>query len=205
MTTTVKLPADLELSLRQRCAAEGRSLSEVMRDALVAATSLDIFNKYADRVRMANIAQTINVLQAMILTDKAQMILTPSYHVFAMYAAHQDATLVPVDVQSERYALGNYDVSAISASASVNGEGKLHITLSNANPNQDLAVTLFIRGLKAGQVSGQVLQGDAMNAHNTFAQPNRVAPKPFNGATMNADGLAVTLPKMSVVALTVSG
>jgi len=174
-----------------------------MRDALVAATSLDIFNKHADRVRMANIAQTINVLQAMILTDKEQMILTPSYHVFALYAAHQDATLVPVDVQSERYALGNYDVPAISASASVNSQGQLHITLSNANPNQDLAVNLFIRGLKASQVSGQVLQGDAMNAHNTFAQPKRVEPQAFNGATVNADGLAVTLPKMSVVALTV--
>jgi len=108
-------------------------------------------------------------------------------------------------VQSERYALGNYDVPAISASASVNGAGKLHITLSNANPNQDLAVNLFIRGLKAGQVRGQVLQGDAMNAHNTFAQPNRVAPKAFTGASVNADGLAVTLPKMSVVALTVAG
>ena len=106
-----------------------------MRDAIVAATSLDIFNKYADRVRMANIAQTINVLQAMILTDKEKMILTPSYHVFEMYAAHQDATLVPVDVQSERYALAGYDVPAISVSASVAANGKLHITLSNANPN----------------------------------------------------------------------
>lgn len=67
--------------------------------------------------------------------------------------------------------------------------------LSNANPNQNIAINLFIRGLKAGQVSGQVLQGDAMNAHNTFAQPNRVAPKAFTGATQNADGLAVTLPE----------
>jgi alpha-N-arabinofuranosidase len=152
---------------------------------------------------MANIAQTINVLQAMILTDKEKMILTPSYHVFEMYAVHQDATLVPVDIQSERYALGNYDVPAISASASVDGNGKLHVTLSNANPNKDIPVNLFIRGMKGGTLSARVLQGDAMNAHNTFAQPNRVEPKPFHGATHNAEGLALVMPKMSVVAVEV--
>ena len=174
-----------------------------MRDAIVAATSLDIFNKYADRVRMANIAQTINVLQAMILTDKEKMILTPSYHVFEMYAAHQDATLVPVDVQSERYALAGYDVPAISVSASVAANGKLHITLSNANPNKDIPVNLFIRGMKAQHLSARVLQGDAMNAHNTFEQPNRVTPQPFNGVKPSADGLEIVMPKMSVVAVEV--
>ncbi len=174
-----------------------------MRDAIVAATSLDIFNKYADRVRMANIAQTINVLQAMILTDKEKMILTPSYHVFEMYAAHQDATLVPVDVQSERYALAGYDVPAISVSASVAANGKLHITLSNANPNKDIPVNHFIRGRKAHQLSARELQGDAKTAHNTFEQPTRVTPQPFNGVKPSADGLEIVMPKMSVVAVEV--
>ena len=117
-----------------------------MRDAIVASTTLDIFNKYCDRVRMANIAQTVNVLQAMVLTDHEKMLLTPSYHVFEMYTAHQDATLVPVDVQCERYAQANYEVPALSASASVNAEGKLHITLTNANPNKDLAVKFTSAG-----------------------------------------------------------
>jgi alpha-N-arabinofuranosidase len=95
-----------------------------MRDAIVAAVSLDIFNHHADRVRMANIAQTVNVLQAMVLTQNEKILLTPSYHVFEMYAAHQDATLVPIDVQSEPYAYAGYDVPALSASASVDVAGK---------------------------------------------------------------------------------
>ena len=90
-----------------------------MRDAIVAATTLDIFNKHCDRVRMANIAQTVNVLQAMILTQGEKMLLTPSYHVFEMYAAHQGAAMAPVDVQSERYEHAGYSVPAVSASASV--------------------------------------------------------------------------------------
>ncbi len=174
-----------------------------MRDALVAAVTLDIFNQHADRVRMANIAQTVNVLQAMVLTDKEKMLLTPSYHVFEMYAAHQDATLVPLHVESEPYAHDEYSVPAISASASVNAEGKLHITLSNANPNKDITVAAFVRGLKAGKVEGRVLHAGAMNAHNTFAQPDAVKPQPFSGAKLTAEGLKIVMPKMSVVALEV--
>ena len=172
-----------------------------MRDALVAALSLDIFNNHADRVRMANIAQTVNVLQAMILTRQEKMLLTPTYHVFEMYAAHQDATLVPVDVRSERYAHAGYDVPAISASASVDAAGRLQITLSNANPNQDLATTLFVRGFPATQLRGRILQAPTMHAHNTFEQPNQVTPQPFTGARRTAEGVELVLPKMSVVAL----
>ena len=175
-----------------------------MRDAIVAATTFDIFNKYCDRVQMANIAQTVNVLQAMILTQGEKMLLTPSYHVFEMYAAHQDATMVPVDVQSERYEYVGYSVPAISASASVDAGGKLHITLSNANPNQDIPVKAFVRGMKASQVTGRVLRVSAMNAHNTFDNPNAVQPAAFSGARLSGDGLEITMPKMSVVALEVS-
>lgn len=175
-----------------------------MRDALVAATTFDIFNKHCDRVRMANIAQTVNVLQAMILTDKKKMLLTPSYHVFEMYSVHQGAMMVPCDVQSERYALADYDVPAISASASVDDDGKLHITLSNANPKQNIAANVFVRGLQGKQVQGRVLTGSAMDAHNTFDNLNAVQPTGFNGAKLNPDGLEVTLPKMSVVVLEVS-
>jgi len=175
-----------------------------MRDAIVAATTLDIFNKHCDRVRMANIAQTVNVLQAMILTQGEKMLLTPSYHAFEMYAAHQDATLVPVDVQSERYEHAGYSVPAVSASVSVDSEGKLHITLSNANPNKDASVKVWVRGMKADQVSGRMLQGAAMNSHSTFEAPNAVRPATFAGATVSGEGLELVLPKMSVVALGVS-
>jgi alpha-L-arabinofuranosidase len=175
-----------------------------IRDAIVAATTLDIFNKHCDRVRMANIAQTVNVLQAMVLTDKEKMLLTPTYHVFEMYAVHQDATMAPVDVQSETYALGQYEVPAISASASVDEDGKLHITLSNANPHKDIPVTVFVRGMKANTVAGRVLHAGVMNAHNTFENPNAVRPVEFTGAAASEDGLEVLMPKMSVAVLEVT-
>ena len=174
-----------------------------MRDAIVAATTFDIFNKHCDRVRMANIAQTVNVLQAMVLTQNEKMLLTPTYHVFEMYAVHQDATMAPVDVHSESYTFGDYSVPAISASASVDGEGKLHITLSNANPNKDIPVTVFVRGMKADRIVGRVLQADAMNAHNTFEHADVVKPSVFTGAKASEDGLEVLMPKRSVVALEV--
>ncbi len=175
-----------------------------MRDAIVAATHFDIFNRHCDRVRMANIAQTVNVLQAMILTDKEKMLLTPSYHAFEMYSVHQDATMVPVDVQSERYEHAGYSVPAVSASASVDAAGKLHITASNANPGKDIPLKVFARGLKAGRVSGRLLQAAAMTTHNTFDKPDAVRPKDWSGAKATAEGLEMTLPKMSVVAIEVS-
>ena len=175
-----------------------------MRDAIVAATTFDIFNKYCDRVRMANIAQTVNVLQAMILTQGEKMLLTPSYHVFEMCAAHQDATMAPVDVQSERYEHAGYSVPSVSASASVDAAGKLHVTLSNANPNQGIPVKAFVRGMKASQVTGRVLRASEMNAHNTFEVPNVVQPVAFSGAQLSGDELQVVMPMMSVVALEVS-
>jgi alpha-L-arabinofuranosidase len=121
-----------------------------------------------------------------------------------MYAVHQDATMVPIDVQSEHYEHADYSVPAVSASASVDSDGKLHITLSNANPHKDITVNAFVRGLSGTRVQGRVLHASAMNAHNTFEQPNIVEPKPFNGATVNGDGLEITMPKMSVVVLEVS-
>ena len=175
-----------------------------MRDALVAATSLDIFNRHADRVRMANIAQTINVLQAVVLTDKEKMVLTPTFHVYEMYTVHHDATLVPVDLSSEKYEHDGVEIPALSASASVDAGGKLHLTMSNLNPHRDLDVQLRVHGRSCEAVSGTVLSGDAMNAHNTFEDPERVRPRDFDGAKVKDGGLAVTVPKMSVIALEVT-
>jgi alpha-N-arabinofuranosidase len=174
-----------------------------MRDAIVAATTFDIFNKYCERVRMANIAQTVNVLQAMVLTDGAKMLLTPTYHVFEMYAVHQDATMAPVDVQSEMYEYGGVSIPALSASASVDGTGKLNVTLSNANPHKDLTVKTYVRGMTGSRVQGRVLQGAEMNAHNTFENPNAVVPVPHPAVKLAGDGLEIVVPKMSVVAVEV--
>jgi alpha-N-arabinofuranosidase len=153
---------------------------------------------------MANIAQTINVLQAMVLTDKEKMLLTPSYHVFEMYSVHQDASMVPVDVASERYEYAGYSVPAVSASASVDSSGKLHITLSNANPNQDIPVKVHIGGMKASAVQGRFLQAGAMNAHNTFENPDVVKPRPYGGSKLVNEELELSLPRMSVVVLEVA-
>jgi len=166
-----------------------------LRDAIVAATTFDIFNKYCDRVRMANIAQTVNVLQAMILTQKGKMLLTPSYHVFEMYAVHQDATLVPVDVQSERYEYAGYSVPAVSASASVDASEKLHLTLSNANPHKDISTQAFVRGKHVSRAQGRVLQADVMDAHNTFENPDKVKPQAFSGATVSGEGWTSWCPR----------
>ena len=109
--------------------------------------------------------------------------------------------MTPVDVQSERYEFADYSVPALSASASVDGDGKLHITLSNANPHKDIPVSVFLRGMQASRVQGRVLQADAMGAHNTFAQPNAVKPQAFTGAKPAKGDLELSLPKMSVVVL----
>jgi alpha-N-arabinofuranosidase len=175
-----------------------------MRDAIVAAVSLDVFNRHCDRVRMANIAQTVNVLQAMILTQKDQMLLTPSYHVFELYSVHQDATMVPVDVQSEPYAHAGFSVPALSASASVDASGRLHLSLSNANPHTDIPVQVVLRGMRPSKAQGRMLQGARMADHNTFEQPNTVAPRALTEVTVGVDALQVTLPKMSVAVIEIA-
>src|SRR5438105_12260299 len=106
-----------------------------LRDALVAGLTLNIFNNHADRVKMANIAQLINVLQAMILTDKEKSLLTPTYHVFDLYSVHQDAKLLPTSMQSAEYSFGSEKIRAVDVSASQDKEGKIHVTLCNLNPN----------------------------------------------------------------------
>jgi alpha-N-arabinofuranosidase len=172
-----------------------------MRDALVAAASLDIFARHADRVRMANIAQMVNVLQSMILTQGDKMLLTPTYHVFEMYTVHQDAVQVPLTYDAGWYKFGNDSIPAISASASRDASGRIHISLSNLDPHQARALEADVRGARVTGVTGRILAGPAMNAHNTFEQPNVVAPAVFNGAVLSGDRLRVTLPPRSVVVL----
>jgi alpha-N-arabinofuranosidase len=172
-----------------------------LRDAVVAGLHLNIFNNHADRVRMANIAQTINVLQAMILTRDEQMILTPTYHVFDLYKVHQDAVLLPVTLDEGTYEHEGDEVAAVSASASRDAEGRVHVTLVNMDPNQARTITTEIRGQTVAGVTGRILTADAMNAHNTFEQPNAVQPRDFTGARLSGGTLTVELPARSVVLL----
>lgn len=174
-----------------------------LRDAVVAGLHLNVFNNHADRVRMANIAQTVNVLQAMILTRDEEMILTPTYHVFDLYKVHQDALMLPITLEAGSYGFNGDSVAAVSASASRDGEGNIHISLVNMDPNRTRTIVTRIAGQAAASVSGQVLTADAMNAHNTFEAPNTVRPTPFDGVRLSGGELTVELPPMSVVMLEV--
>jgi alpha-N-arabinofuranosidase len=174
-----------------------------LRDALVAGVTLNIFNNHADRVKMANIAQMINVLQAMILTDNEKMTVTPSYWVFEMDTVHHDATLLPSDLQSVDYSSGDKTIPAVSASASRDKAGKIHVTLCNLNPNQSADVTCELQGAKATKLSGRILTAPEMNAHNTFDQPDSVKPAEFNTFKVTDNGFVTTLPAKSVVVLEV--
>ena len=172
-----------------------------LRDALVASVSLDAFNKHADRVRMANIAQMVNVLQAMILTKGDELVLTPTYHVFEMYKVHQDATSLPVALSTPDYSVGAENIPAVSAAASRDTTGKVHLSLVNANPNAAITVSCMLAGLDTKSVSGRVLTSPAMQDCNTFAAPAVVKPQPFTGATLAAGKVSVVLPAKSVVVL----
>jgi alpha-N-arabinofuranosidase len=170
-----------------------------LRDALVAGLSLNIFNLHCARVHMANIAQTINVLQAMVLTEAEKMLLTPTYHVFEMYTVHHDATLLTTDLQSANYSFGEDGIPALSASASKDASGKIHISICNLDPKKPAKLDCELRGVKAKKVAGRILTAPAMHTHNTFDKPDVVQPTAFSDFTLNGDLLAATLPAKSVV------
>lgn len=174
-----------------------------LRDALVAAVTLNVFHHHADRVRMANIAQMVNVLQAMILTDKEKMIVTPTYHVFDMFKVHQDATAVPIVIETPRYTHGNHSVPALSASASRDAAGKLHLSLVNLDPARTANVSTRINGVRPRKLSASVLTADAMDAHNDFGSPDKVAPRRFDGAKLVNGEVIVAVPAKSVMVIAI--
>jgi alpha-N-arabinofuranosidase len=177
-----------------------------LRDAIVAALNLHIFQAHADRVTMANIAQMINVLQAMILTDNEKMLVTPTYHVFEMFKVHQGATSLPLTLTTPDYVVGESKIPAVSASASRDAAGKIHVSLANANPNTAITIICTVRGNTAMTVTGRVLTAPAVTSHNTFAAPHTVEPAKFDGAKLESDKigqaqLTIILPAKSVVVL----
>ena len=175
-----------------------------MRDAVVAGLNLNIFNKHADRVRMANIAQMINVLQAMILTDKQKMLLTPSYHVFEMYQPFQNATLLPSELDTPEYQVGAIAIPAVSVSAARTADGAIVIALVNTDPNKPARVTTKISVATARQISARVLTAPLMNTHNTFDQPEAVKPAAFTDGKLRGGFWVFDLPAKSVVVATLN-
>jgi alpha-N-arabinofuranosidase len=173
-----------------------------LRDALVAAVTLDIFHAHADRVRMANIAQMVNVLQAMILTDKARMVLTPTYHVFDLYQVFQDATVLPAAVRAGDYVYGGTRIPGLYATAARGKDGAVHVALVNPDPAKSLRVALAFSGFKAAKVRGRMLTAPAIDTVNTFEHPDTVKPAAFDGAKTETDGgVTVAMPAKAVVVL----
>jgi len=172
-----------------------------MRDAMIAGTTLNTFNNHCDRVRMANLAQCINVLQAVILTNEEKLVLTPTYHVMEMYNVHQDAALLPLQLTTEKYVFGKDSVDAVNASASRDKNGLLHISLVNVHATQTQTIKINLNGGTYTNVKGRILQSAKLQDHNSFEKPAVVVPKLFTGAKLTGDELELTLPPFSVVVL----
>jgi alpha-N-arabinofuranosidase len=172
-----------------------------LRDALIAGTTLNIFNNHSDRVRMANLAQSINVLQAVILTKGRQMLLTPTYHVFDLYKVHHDAKYLSVQLSSPDYTMQDQKIPAINVSASQDSTGAVHISFVNLNPNSSIPVKLGLGDIKWKSVTGQMLTSSKVNDINTFEKPNAIQITNYTGARKQGDQLVVDLPSKSVVVL----
>ena len=165
---------------------------------------------------MCNIAQIANVLQSMILTQGDKMVLTPTYYVFKMYKPHQDATFIPMDltcdemqVKNERYRPGRSDeeptrtLPMLSATASKNSEGVIHISLANVDLKQKQEVVINLADIKGKKVTGEILTSKNVGDHNSFENPDVVKTAEFKGVKVTKDGLKVTLPAMSIVTLSI--
>jgi alpha-L-arabinofuranosidase len=172
-----------------------------MRDAMIAGATLNIFNNNADRVKMANLAQIVNVLQAVILTKEEKMILTPTYHVMEMYNVHQDALMLPVTLKSNDYTLGTKKLKAISVSASRDKKGLTHISLVNIDAGKPQEVTINVAGSAFKNVSGRILTSEKVQNHNSFENPNKITPTNFTDAKLVGNNLKLTIPPFSVVVL----
>jgi alpha-N-arabinofuranosidase len=171
-----------------------------VRDALIAALNINIFARHADRVRMANIAQMINVLQAMILTDGPKMVRTPTYHVFRMYVPFQDATFVPVSFDAGRYTHGSITLPRLDAIAARDASGTLWLALTNVDPHRPAEIATTLAGFTPRTAAGETLTGAAIDSVNTFDAPDTVSPKP---AQVKLDGqrLSLTLAPKSVTVI----
>lgn len=185
-----------------------------MRDAMVAALTLNIFHKYTDRIKMANIAQVVNVLQSMILTDTegtGHMVLTPTYHVFKMYAPFQNATCIPLEIQTatrdveggKMAQMHDGSVPFVSATAAITSAGTTIIALANTSLTDTQQVNIALGNTKAQTVSGEILTAGHVSDFNDFQHPERVTRKTFNGANLKRNALCTTLPPMSIVTLEV--
>lgn len=176
-----------------------------LRDALLAALHFHVFHAHAERVKMSNIAQMVNVLQAMILTSKDRLVLTPTYHAFKLYTPFQDATSLPARIENNPvYQVGAAAMPALSATAARGKDGKLYLGLVNAHANQPAELTVQVGSGTPQAARGQLLTAGAMDAQNELGKPPQVVPQAFE--TRAADGrLTLKLPAKSVLVVALEG
>ena len=172
-----------------------------MRDAMIAGVTLNIFNNESERVKMANLAQTVNVLQAVALTKEEKMILTPTYHVLKMYTVHHDAQLIPLEFNSPEYSYNGESLPAISASASRNKEGMVNLSLANIDSKNENKVNLDLSAFDVKKMTASILTSDKLQDHNTFNNPENIVIEEFKDFKLRNGKLEVTLPPFSVVVL----
>jgi len=173
-----------------------------LRDAILAALNLNIFIRHADRVRMANIAQMINVLQAMILTDKEKMVLTPTYYAYKMYAPFQDATFVPVTFNAGVYTQGEITLPRVDAIAAKDSAGRVWVEITNVDPNQPVEIEVSLVGITPKSAAGETLTAPKVDSVNSFEASNTVVPKPIS-AKVQGGKLALKLEPKSVTVISV--
>src|SRR5579885_427382 len=171
-----------------------------LRDAILAALNLNIFARHADRVRMANIAQMVNVLQAMIRTDQEKMVLTPTYYVYKMYVPFQDATFVPVTFNSGTYQHGDIALPRIDAIAAKDTNGKLWLEITNLDPNQAIEIEAKLTGFPIKSAAGETLTAPKVDSVNTFEEPRTVIPKPIS-AKIEGGTLSLHLAPKSITVI----
>ena len=174
-----------------------------IRDAILAALNLNIFARHAERVRGSNIAQMINVLQAMIMTDKEKMVLTPTYHVFQMYVPFQDATSIPVTFNAGTYTNGDITLPRVDAIAAKDSSGKLWLELTNVDPNNAVEIEVSVTGSNANSATGETLTASKVDSVNTFDAPNAVKPRSISAKAQNGK-LTIKLDPKSVSVVSIS-
>lgn len=172
-----------------------------LRDALIAGINLNIFNNHSDRVKMANLAQTVNVLQALVLTKGEQMLLTPTYYVFDLYKVHHDARKLNLSFTSPDYVVDGRKIPALSISASIDSSGATHITLVNLHPTQAIKLRSTLPGIKWSTVAGRILTAEKLTDINSFEKPEAIKPAAFSGARKDGSDLVIQLPAKSIVQL----
>lgn len=172
-----------------------------LRDALVAASTLNIFNKHCERVKIANLAQAVNVLQALVLTKGDSILLTPTYYVFDMYKVHHDAQYMPVLLETPYWQSGTDSIPSVSVTASRDKNGMIHISLVNINPEDTISLTIYLDNVALLKTTGQILKASKPNDINTFEKPNNITIHPFDNFSIVEKKLSVSLPAKSIVAL----